>query len=275
MKLTLKHILIFIALFSLVVPSAGNAQALSKKGLFNLGVEGGIQFTNIRDFSGLYQAYSGIGYSIGGFAEYYISGSFKVRGGVYFDNRVFQLSGNFPFIDSTGKVLQSYYLYQVDYGLNYLTIPLNIIYQRGSDKFKVTIQGGVYYSIYLFTKVNGGEDVYIAPEDFHLVSDSTLRPGHNETLYSGTTDGVVSRFYSSEDYLFRSTDFGLNVQIGFLYNLTPQIGLTAGFGFSFGFNNLFENPEIDSKWTQITKINIGFLYTLKKKAARRSHNPAG
>ncbi len=120
--------------------------------------------------------------------------------------------------------------------------------------------------------MDGGEDVYIAPEDFYLVTDSILRPGHNEIIYSGTTDGVVSRFYSADNYLFSATDFGLNIQIGFLYNLTPQIGLTAGFGFSFGFTNLFENPEIESKWTQITKINLGFVYTLKKRHPKSQLN---
>ncbi len=149
MKLICKYLLAVVAVFFFAIPSTGKAQVLSKKGLFNLGVEGGMQFTNIRDFSSLYQASSGIGYSIGGYAEYNISNDFKVRGGLYFDNRVFQLNGNFPFIDSTGKVLQSYYLYQADYKMNYLTIPLYIIYQRGSDKLKVTVQGGIYYSIYL------------------------------------------------------------------------------------------------------------------------------
>ncbi len=271
--MNIKNLLILIVGFLIILPVTSQEQEISKKGLFNIGVEGGVQFTNIRDFSPVYNVGSGIGYNIGGFAEYYLLADLKIRGGLYLDNRVFKMDGSFPFIDSTGKVLQSYYLYQADYKLNYLTIPVNIIYQKGSDKFKVVVQAGIFYSIYLNTKIKGGEDIYIAKEDYYLVKDSTLVPGHNETLYSGTTKGLTSSFYSPETYRFSTSDFGLSVQIGFLWNITRQIGLNAGFNFSFGLMNLFENPEIDSKWSKINRINLGFIYTLKKKAARRSHNP--
>ena len=269
--MNLKYLLALIMTSLILLPATSKAQELSKKGLFNLGVEGGVQFTDIRDFSSIYQAGSGIGYNVGGFAEYYIMGDLKVRGGLYLDNRVFKLNGSFPFVDSTGRILQSFYLYQADYKINYLTIPLSIIYQKGSEKFKVFVEGGVYYSVYLDTKIKGGEDIYVAKEDYYLVKDSTLVPGHNETLYNGKTEGVVSSFYSPETYRFNTSDIGLSIQIGLLWNITRQIGMNVGFKFSFGFMNLFENPEIDSKWSKINRINLGFIYTLKKKAARKSY----
>ena len=274
MNLRSYYFFLFLLCFLLNVTVESRAQEISKKGLFNLGVEGGVQFTGIRDFDAVYRPSAGIGYTVGGFVEYYINGWLKIRGGVGLDNRVFQLNGGFPFIDSTGKKLESYYYYQADYSFNYLTIPVNIIYQKGNDKFKVILQGGVFFSVLMNTTIKGDEDIYIAPEDYYLVKDSTLKPGHNHTVFSGNTRGLVSYFssvYKPENYRFSTTDYGLSLQIGFLWNITRQLGLSAGFNFSFGFMNLFEDPEVLTKWSKINKIKLGLTYTLKKKAARKKH----
>ena len=53
--------------------------------------------------------------------------------------------------------------------------------------------------------------------------------------------------------------------IGGLYQPTPVIGISLSVGFSYSLGQAFENPQIDSKWSQITKINLGVVYTLFKK----------
>ncbi len=275
MKHANKTILILLVGFLLAVPAMVKAQQVQTKGLFNIGIEGGVQFTNIKDFSLLYpvhQTKSQMGYRVGGFAEYFVINDLKLHAGIYYDDRAFQLAADFPFVDSTGKILKSYYFYQVDYKLNYLTLPLSIIYQRGGEKFKITLQAGIYYSIFLNATMNGAEDVYVDPDDVGLITDTTLRVGHNQRLYSGSTKGIVTSYSSPEYPYFSSYDFGFNFQIGVIYNITPQIGISAGVGFTYSISSVFENPEINSKWLQNTGVNIGFVYTLKKSAKKNPLN---
>ncbi len=270
MKHANKTILILLVGFLLAVPAMVKAQQVQTKGLFNIGIEGGVQFTNIKDFSPVYQAKSKTGYRVGGFAEYFVINDLKLHAGIYYDDRAFQLAADFPFVDSTGKILKSYYFYQVDYKLNYLTLPLSIIYQRGGEKFKITLQAGIYYSIFLNATMNGAEDVYVDPDDVGLITDTTLRVGHNQKLYSGSTMGIG--FYKSESFYFSSYDFGFNFLIGVIYNITPQIGISAGVGFTYSISSVFENPEVNSKWLQNTHVNLGFVYTLKKSAKKNPLN---
>ena len=270
MKNFFKFLFIFTIISGTGSPFHLTAQGDSNKGLFNIGVEGGVRFTNIREFSPIYQVNSRMGYSVGAFMEYFMIKDLKIHVGAFYDNRAFQLLGNFPFVDSTGNILKSYYLYQVDYKLNYLTLPISIQYQRGSEKFKVILQGGLYFSFFLGSTMDGGEDIYIDTEDKGLLSDSsTLTVGHNSTLYSGNTSGIDSYYYSAGDFRFSTYDFGFNLLIGLLYNVTPQLGLTASVGFSYSVTNLFEDPEITSRWSQNTRLNIGVLYTFKNKSHRK------
>lgn len=272
MKHANKTILILLVVFLLAVPATTKAQRVQTKGLFNIGIEGGVQFTNIKDFSPVYQAKSKTGYRVGGFAEYFVVNDVKLHAGIYYDDRAFQLASNFPFVDSPGKILKSYYFYQVDYKLNYLTLPLSIIYQRGGEKFKINLQAGIYYSIFLNATLDGAEDVYVDPDDVGLVTDSTLSVGHNQKLYSGSTMGIATRSDTTESFYFNSYDFGFNFLIGVIYNITPQIGISAGVGFTYSISSVFENPEVNSKWLQNTHVNLGFVYTLKKSAKKNPLN---
>lgn len=241
-----------------------SAQFETKKGQFNIGVDGGIQFTDIRSFGSIYQPSSKIGYTIGAFGDYYISNDFRLRLALNFDNRAFQINSNLPLADTSGKIGNSYYLYQVDYKLNYLTIPFGVIYTRGGDKFKILLQLSFYYSIFLNSTMNGGEDFYIAPEDIgSLPDDSELLPGHNFYAYDGSTTGLAYAFNSKTEH-FNSYDFGFNFLIGGLYQVTPTVGITLSLGFTYGLANVYENTEWDSRWSQMTKVNLGIAYTLWK-----------
>ena len=118
----------FILMLSIV---AASAQFETRKGLFNIGVDGGVQFTDIQSSGTIFQPSSKMGYAIGVFGDYYISNDFRLRLALNFDNRAFQINSNVPLLDTAGNIGNSYYLYQVDYKLNYLTIPIGIIYTRG------------------------------------------------------------------------------------------------------------------------------------------------
>lgn len=266
-----KFRILFLALFCIpVVFYAQGFDPASKKGTFNIGAEGGIQFTNLRNFSSQYDTKSGIGFNIGAFGEYYISNSFKVRSGLYYDNRAFNMySQSTLFVADSADMVKSYlYYYDVDYKLNYLTIPIGIAFEKGGEKFRILIQVNFYYSLFLNATMNGQEVYYFDPAQGIDLSETILNQGLNEFSLSGTTEGFartnILRDRSSELLTnnFNTSDFGFNLLIGVLYNVTPMVGLFANFGFSYSMGHLFEDPQIDSKWSQITKVNLGIAYSL-------------
>ncbi len=267
----LRFIVFFLILFILpVVFYAQDFEPASKKGTFNIGAEGGIQFTNVSNFASLYEAKSAIGYNIGAFGEYYISNSFKIKAGLSYDNRGFNAySQNSLLITDSADMPKSYlYYYEVDYKLNYLTIPIGIAFEKGSEKFRLLIQVNFYYSLFLNATMNGVEAYYFDPAEGIDLSETILNQGLNEFSLSGSTEGFartnVSRDRTSEMITenFNTSDIGFNLLVGVLYNVTPQVGLFVNFGFSYSMGRLFEDPQIDSKWTQITKVNFGVTYSL-------------
>lgn len=267
-------LLIGIIMFLFFTPVSLFAQEIEKKGHFAIGAEGGVQITNIKGFSG-YSATSKVGYSAGVFGDYYLNNDFKIRLGAYFDNRKFELERYQPGLaneigDSVYITYRSWYLYQVDYGLNYLTIPIGIIYSKGNEKFKLMIQLNFYYSIFLNGTMKGSDNYYIDPNDAEYFidvgyyEDRNFQAGANITDYSGSTN-AASFDQDRIQYLFNTFDFGTNFLIGGVYNVTQKIGISASIGFTLSFGDLFQESDIDTKWTQATKFNLGFVYLLEKK----------
>lgn len=265
------HIKIFFISFFLIVSSLFvNAQEVNHAKKFNIGAEGGVQFTNLRSFLFPYSPQSKTGFYAGIFGEYNISKSFKIRLGFQYDRRSFELYGYEEFIDTIGSFNGTYHLYQVAYDVNYLTIPLNINFVRGNDKFKIYLQGGLYYSIYLNAKQKGIDYFYIDPDDKEYFSNTILSEGESIFYLDGSTDGLSFADISdtesdqpSYDVIkYNFYDFGFTFFVGLIYQPAPSIGLTFGPGFSFSFANAFEDPVYNFEWQQMTRLNIGFIYTL-------------
>ena len=249
--------LLFLSLF----PSFLVAQE-SNKGKFNIGFEGGVQFTNVEDRSTLNPAIRKTGYSFGPYAEYFISELFSLRLGLYFDNRGYKIDDLYVGLADSSQIIpdsivysRSSYLHITrNYSINYLTIPLSICYVKGSDKFKIYVQAGLYYSLLVNATQEGFNDLYIEPEYAPHFPPPYNVPGHQIEDFNGDATSI-----------FNTYDFGMNLYLGFLFQFNPQWGLTVSPGFSYSFANLYFNPEIDAKWSQIYKINAGVVYTLKKK----------
>lgn len=263
------NLLILLSFFTSNLTSQ-NLQQVSLKGTFNVGLEGGVQFTSINQYSSFYVPSSKVGFIAGIFGEYYLSESFKIKAAALYDSRPFELSGELIYADTAMQSYSnSYYLYQVDYAVNYLTIPIGIGYEKGSDKFKILLNINVYYSILLNASMKGSELYYFDPGDGFDLTNTILQPGVNSFSLSGATEGVAfseilkdsQEQYRVED--FNTSDFGMNLMIGGLYQATPQLGFSLSFGFGFSFDQVFVNPEVNSKWSQITKINLGVVYSLE------------
>lgn len=248
---------IIILMILMVQTSIVNAQE-ANKGKLNLGFEGGVQFSNVEDKSTLNPASSKTGYSLGPYVEYFISNIFSVKLGLNFDNRGFKIDDVYAPIATTSVITDStiicpnsYLHITRNYSVNYLTIPLSFRYVKGTDKFKIYVEAGAYYSLLLNATRKGQNDLYIEPQ---CAPHFDKPPGHEYEDFDGDATS-----------LFNTYDFGVSLYLGGIVQFSPQLGLTISPGFMYSFANLYYNPERDAKWTQIFRINAGVIYSFKKK----------
>ncbi len=225
-----------------------------KKGTVNIGFESGIQFTGIDDPYMLISK-TGIGYNFGPNIEYYLNEVIKVRVGLQFDNRAFKLQDLGQVIGDSGYVgYSSYFEVEEKYKVNYLTIPLSLIYIKGSDKFKFFLQGTIYYSLYLNSTQTGYVDVFISGYDaqhFNFADYPELNtPGHHS--------------YEPDIQKFNTSDIGINILFGGVYYLNPNWGISLSPGFSYAFSNVWEDPLRNANWSRLYKVTAGVIYTIKK-----------
>ena len=223
------------------------------KGQINVGIETGIQFTGVDDPYMLISD-GGIGYNAGPFIEYYLSNLIKIRAGLQFDNRAFTLKNYGYFIgDSIDHQYSSTFEEQVSYKANYLTIPLSLIYIKGSDKFKFYLQGTVYYSLFINSVQTGGIDIFISDNDAGYFDIE----GYPELSLPG------NYYYNHIDNAFSSSDIGINLLFGCVYYINPNIGISLSPGFTYSFANVWEDPLRTSNWSRIYKVTAGLIYTIK------------
>ena len=230
----------------------------SNQGKFNLGFDGGVQFTNVEDRTTINPAERKIGYTFGPYAEYFISDLFTVKLGVYFDNRGFKIDDLYVGYADTSQLYPDSVVYSADsylhitrdYSMNYLTVPLSISYVKGSEKFKIFVQLGVYYSILLNAHKKGYNDLYIDP---------VYEPHFNLSGHQ------IEYFDEDATTLFNSFDVGMNLYLGGLIKLYKNWSLSVTPGFQFSFTHLYYRPDIDASWRQIFQIKAGVVYTLSKK----------
>jgi hypothetical protein len=255
MKKNTLHI-VFLILIILFFSKSGAISQEINKGKFNLGFEGGVQFSNAEDQRTLNPVSSKTAYSSGPYIEYFISDMISVKLGLNYDNRGFKiddvfvgLAGTSEITDSTVFCPNSYLHITRNYSVNYLTIPLSFRYVKSSGKFKIFIEAGPYYSILINGSRKGQNDLYLEPQCAPHFEEP---PGHQYEDFNGDATS-----------LFNTYDFGMSLYLGGIVQFSPQWGITISPGFMFSFANLYSNPEIDAKWTQIFKINAGVVYTLK------------
>jgi len=245
----------FTTLLLLFISFLTYSQEESLKGKFNIGVQGGPQFTNVDISNFTYEMNSKTGYTVGVFGEYFFSNELKIRFGCNIDNRKYQQYKNQASITAydydsilyTGY--SSYYLYQNDYSLNYLTFPLNVIYQKGNERVKVFVQFGLYYSLLLNAAQDGSSDLYIDPVDAAQFIDPLLSAGHHLGSYTGSAKSQ-----------YNNSDFGVNFYIGGWFKISDNLSATFSPGITYGISNVFSIPEWDSKWGSIVKLDAGIVY---------------
>ncbi len=240
----------FITSLSLVAQ-----QNLKEK--LSIGFEGGTQFTNINSTIYSNAPTSRIKPDIGIFALYDITQDFKIKFGFYYDTRAYRVrykSGYLAETDTSSYVgYNSYFQYDLIYNVDFLTIPLNFVYEKEGDKFGIFLEVGFYYSFYLGNNVSGFTDFYVHPNDAPHFNDPNLTQGHHRVAF----DGPVDNF-------FNTYDFGINLHFGIAYFINPQIELRFAPGFTYGLANVFENPNFQSRWSNLFKLRFGIVYKLHR-----------
>lgn len=226
----------------------------------SIGFEGGVQFTKIYDnysFSNLPK--SKTGFNVGIFGDYKLNELIKARIGLYYDNRGFINQDVFTPIsenqgDSVYVSYASYFATDLDYTLNYLTIPLSIFYTKGNDKFSFFLQGSIYYSILISAHRTGYTDLYIYPGHASKFENPDLQnPGNTITNYN------------NEDVFdtFSGNDWGIQLYFGIMYHINQKFSIQLSPGFTAAFADLYADPLRNSKWSSIYKINAGIIYNIK------------
>ncbi|RLD86043.1 MAG: hypothetical protein DRJ02_09340 [Bacteroidetes bacterium] len=254
------YILIIVLIFLISNTHSLCAQE-SNKGKINFGFDGGVQFTNTNNKTTLNPTSRKTGYILGPYAEYFISDLFSVKLGLYFDNRGFKIDDLYVGLADSSQIIPDSIVYSAksylhitrNYSINYLTIPLSISYVKGSGKFKIYVQAGVYYSLLLNATQKGFNDLYIDPEYAPHFSPPFDVPGHSIEDFTGDATSI-----------FNTYDFGMNLYLGGIVQISPHWGLTVTPGFAFSFTNLYYQPEIEAKWTQIFQLKAGVVYTLNR-----------
>lgn len=237
-------------------------QKVQRENRFSIGLVAGPQFTCATNI-GSAQSSGKTGFLAGAFLEFNIIKSFNLNIGINYDRRSFGLNFFAPFIQFNDSVISynSYSVIDMKYDIDYLTLPLNILYTVGEGKLKFFLKGTFYYSVYLSAYKKGYTNIYIHPDDYQYIDpelDPDIKPGDNRIDYHGKTEDLLG------DLKFSNFDIGMVFSLGLTYDMTDQIALRLSPGFQSSFGRLLDNPSYKSiKWNRNISLETGVVYRLK------------
>jgi len=190
----------FTVLLAVVLTSASNAQAQ-----FNFGLRAGFNLSRLSEkFEYQTNNFNKFkpGYQIGVVSEYAISGTFAIQPGILFVTQ----GGRYKnyFFRTTHPEWQTWDAIRL---INYLQIPINILYKLDLGGAKLILQTGFYHAFAISGKIYGKNDPM-------GLDDSEMK---------------IKFGYNVEDGGIRPIDFGLGLGAGMQFSHT-QVGLSYNFG---------------------------------------------
>ena len=251
---------ILATFFVALITTQSKAQ-YQKKNKLSIGFEAGYQSTSItNDISSTAVTGSGGGLNASVFGSYPVSNSLNFELGFRYDSRGFTTKDFINPIaelqsdDSIYVSWSSYYSDSFKYRLNYLTIPISVVYERGNDKHKIFLKLSFYYSLLLNAQKSGNTELFIDPEHAPNFEDPELQQAGY--TYNDINKADITNKFNSDDY-------GIQFFIGYQYKINEKFALRFTPGLTIGLQTLSANPLDNSKWNNIYLINAGIIYTLK------------
>lgn len=172
-----------------------------------------------------------IGFHIGAFASYSV-GKMSIQPGLLYTTK-----GGVPYSFSTNTATNNYSRKDV-LRLNYLEIPLNVLYNLPVGPGKIFIGGGPYIGIGISGKAR-----------------YTITDGPGETSTNQINKGSINVTYGSGDNDIKTTDIGLGAKLG----LTLKKGWLISFNYEHGFTNLSNDPGYNGK-NKTLSLSLGYSF---------------
>ena len=229
---------------------------------WSMGITAGPQFTDISNV-GSASSVGKTGFLAGFFFQYNVIKNLGISTGLNYDRRSFGLQFYTPFIVFPDTIsYKSYSVIDMKYDVDFLTIPLNIVYTVGEGKLRFYLKGTFYYSLYIGAYKKGYTNIFIHPDDYQYLDPETepdIQPGDNRVDYKGKTT------YFLGEEKFSNFDVGIVFSLGLSYQLSERLYLNLSPGFHSSFGRLLNNPGFSSiKWIRNISIETGLTYKLKK-----------
>ena len=229
----------FVTFFFVIVLTASNAQAQ-----FNFGLRAGFNLSRLSEkFEYQTKNFNKFksGFQIGIVSEYALSDVFTIQPGVSFSTQGGRYKNyfwreTFPPLPGTDGWETCDAIRHIDY----LQIPINILYKLDLGGAKLILQTGFYHAFAVNGKIKCGKH---APIMWHDCSERKIRFGYN------VEDGEI-----------RPIDFGLGLGAGMQF-----INIQFGLGYNFGFTNLSSNPKSMKQSLKNDVLTITVTYLFGKK----------
>ncbi len=200
----------------------------------NFGVKGGLN-ESTATLTGSATRFSNLaGFNAGLFADVNIK-QLTIEPGIFYTNKGYN---SYTYVTSNSEAGTYTFKAQGNITLNYLEVPVNILYNIRFKQGKFFIGGGPYYGLALSGKSNV----------------TTTSGNENEIPAVTNSGGNITIGNTAADALKRS-DFGLNALAGIKLNN----GLLISTGYGFGFTDIF-NRDGQGIQNRVLNVSAGYCF---------------
>ena len=199
----------------------------------NFGIKGGLN-ESTATLTGSATRFSNLaGFNAGVFADVNIK-QLTIEPGIFYTNKGYN---SYTYVTSNSGAGNYIFKAKGKIALNYLEVPVNILYNIRFKPGKIFIGGGPYYGLALSGKSNV----------------TTTSGNENEIPAVSNSGGNITIGNTANDALKRS-DFGLNALAGVKLN----DGLLISAGYGFGFTNIFNKDGHDKN--RVLNVSAGYCF---------------
>jgi hypothetical protein len=228
------------------------AQNEVQRSRWYIGFSGGAAFGDIANTSFSYRLSDSPGLQVGGVFGYNLTKNLSLQFEAVFERRIFRMEryvNGFKLSDSSEYVCwDCFYGFDVSYTSDYISLPILLNYHRGTERFGIHIQGGLFYSLLLVNNYDGYEEFYFDPVGANNFIPDYV-PGMYRAIYSGPSTNLINTY-----------DIGAILGLAGKYKLTQNIDLMIEARLTLGYAGIFENPQMILLNYKGYVVRSGFVY---------------